>query len=274
MKNILAVIFAIVFSPITGLSQYSTYVPTPPVVNIYPQFEPLTMRLQQEALRTSIAASSQPNAASSRNGRAAVSKSRSTAARSKIKSVTDFTSSVDWILPDRLSRAMGKTPAQVSEIKQQLSSFLHTYETLAAGDNVSPDDLSYGLAFFIVNNYVVLNDSKEINPSLRSRSDESTINKKAAFSDAVQKIIHKQVKDTLTTNPAIVKLTDRQKQEFTEMLVIMTVKNYYTYEIAGKNKNAEGFAEAQDEARQSLEKMLGNMSADKLKITERGLEFR
>lgn len=273
MKNIPVVIFAIVFSAVTAFSQYTVYVPTPPVINIYPQFEPLNMHLQREYLRTSTAASSQPSAGSGKSGRAAVSKSRSTAARPKIKSATDFTSTADWILPERLSRAMGKTPAQISEIKQRLGSFLHTYETLAANDNVSPDDLSYGLAFFIVNNYVVVNDSKEINPALKSKSDESTINKKAAFSDAVQKIIRKQVKDSLTSNPAIAKLTDRQKQEFTEMLVIVTVTNYYMYEIAGKSGTAENFAQARNETRQLLEKILG-VPADKIKITENGLEFR
>jgi len=273
-KNILAVIFVIVFSSIPAFTQNTIFVPRPPVINIYPQFDPVRMQLEREYLRQSMAAASQKNAGvNGKKGGVAVSKSRSAVARSKAKSVTDFTSTGEWILPDRLSRTLGKTPAEVSEVKRQLNLFLHAYEKVATDDNSSPDDLSYGLSFFIVNNYVVMRDAKEVSPALKFRADESTIHQKAAFSDATHKIIHKQVKDSLTANPTIAKLTDRQKQELTEMMVIITVTNYYMYETAGKNDDAEGFAQAQNEAKQSLEKILG-VSADKIKITANGLEFK
>jgi hypothetical protein len=80
------------------------------------------------------------------------------------------------------------------------------------------------------------------------------------------------MKDVLSKNPEIIKLTNRQKQEFTEMLAITTTATFEMYAAAGKSGDPEAFAEAQNMAKQSLEKLFG-VSANKIKITANGLEF-
>ena len=87
-----------------------------------------------------------------------------------------------------------------------------------------------------------------------------------------EKAVYQQIKTFLSANPAIVKLTDRQKQEFTEMLAIASMTNFRMYETAGKNNDAELFTKPQSAAKQALETTLG-VSIDKIKITAQGVEF-
>ncbi len=74
-ENILAVIFVIVFSSIPAFTQNTVFVPRPPVINIYPQFDPVRMHLEQQLLRDNMNAASNGNGkkrrASSSNSRAA-----------------------------------------------------------------------------------------------------------------------------------------------------------------------------------------------------------
>ena len=90
---------------------------------------------------------------------------------------------------------------------------------------------------------------------------------------SAEKIVYQQIKDVLSKNPEIIKLTNRQKQEFTEMLAITTIATFDMYAAAGKSGDPEAFAEAQNTAKQSLEKLFG-VSADRIKITANGLEFK
>lgn len=193
------------------------------------------------------------------------------------KSVTEFSPAGGRILPARLSGAAGNR-----EARQTFDMFLDAYEKTAQSDGLSPNDLAYGFEFFIFNNYTIFNDLKDKNPAdkaLMSASGDPLLalqhrySKQAgAVSPAAEKVLYGQIKTFLSANPAIANLTDRQKQEFTEMLALVTVSNWSMYEMAGKNNDAEMFAKAQSTAKQMLEKMFG-VAADKIKITAKGLEF-
>lgn len=244
-----------------------------------PQLDPVAMHLQQQLFQQMAFGEMYKNSASGRKARAR--NSQSPAAKTP-KSVTAFSSSGERLLPERLSAAAGKTQTEVRNARQIFDMFLNNYEKTALNDGFPPNDLAYGFSFFIVNNYTVYHDLQEKSPAdkaLMSPSGDPLLalqhsySKKAgAVTSTAERAVYEQVKNFLSANPAIAKLTDRQKQEFTEMLAIMTVTNYYTYDTAGKNKDAEVFSKAQNSAKQSLEKLLGT-TADKIKISARGLEF-
>jgi len=283
-KNILAVIFVIAFSSIPAFAQNTVFVPTPPVINIYPQFDPVQMQLEQQYLRDSLNAASNETG---KKGRASASKSRASnpAPVKRVKTATEFDAvGRRRILPDQLSKAQGKNASEISQAKQAFDTFLNRYEESATTDGFPPNDLAYAFEFFIANNYNVYKDHLQQDPADKAPMSPSAdpllklarmANKRSGYSlvGYVDKIIYQQMKDVLSKNPAIVKLTDRQKQEFTEMLAITTIATFDMYAAAGKSGDPEAFAEAQNMAKQSLEKMLG-VSADKIKITAKGLEFK
>jgi len=271
-KNILAVIFVIAFSSLPALAQNTVFVPRPPVINIYPQFDPVRMHLEQQLLRDNMNAASNGNGkkrrASSSNSRAA------TTAPVKIATgVTAFNAAGGRILPDQLSKAQGKNASEISQAKQTFDKFLNLYQETAQKDGFPANDLAYGFEFFIVSNYIFYNDFLQQDPTDEALTSRNSKQASWALIQSAEKIVYQQIKDVLSKNPEIIKLTNRQKQEFTEMLAITTAATYYMYQMAGKNKDAEAFAEAQNTAKQALEKLFG-VSADRIKITANGLEFK
>jgi hypothetical protein len=248
-----------------------------------PQLDPVAIHLQQQLFQQMAFGEMYKNStAAGSKVRSRNSNSQNTAAETA-KSVTAFSPASGRILPARLSGATGKSATEISNARQIFDMFLSNYEKTAFNDGFPPNDLAYGFSFFIVNNYIIYHDLQEKSPAdkaLMSPSGDPLLamqhsySKKAgAVTSTAEKAVYQQVKTFLSANPAITKLTDRQKQEFTEMLAIVTVTNYYTYEMAGKNKNAEVYAKAQSAAKQSLEKLLG-APADKIKITAQGLEYK
>lgn len=278
MKKILvATVFVVAFSSIGAIAQ-GVFIPRPPVVYI-PELDPVRMHLEQQLFRDRMNAGG--GVVNGKKARVPASNSRAASAKTA-KSITAFNPVGGRILPAQLSNAAKKNAAGVSEAKQTFDMFLDNYEKTALNDGFPPNDLAYGLEFFIVNNYIIYNDLQEKSPAdkaLMSPSGDPLLalqhsySKKAgAVTSTAEKALYEQLKTLLSENPAIMKLTDRQKQEFTEMLAIVTVTNYYAYEVAGKNKDVKVFAEAQNAAKQSLEKLFG-VSANKIKITAKGLEF-
>jgi len=277
-KILLAVIFVTAFLSV-GATAQGVYVPRPPVVYI-PQLDPVRMHLEQQLFRDRM------NAGGIVNGkkvRVPASNSRNAPAKA-VKSITAFTPAGGRILPEQLSSAAGKSAPEIREAKQTFDMFLNNYEKTALTDGFPPNDLAYGFEFFIVNNYNIYNDLLYQNPAEKDLMKPSgnpllalqhMYSKQGGYAlvSSAENVVYQQIKTLLSANPEIIKLTDRQKQELTEMMVIITVTNYYMYETAGKNDDAEGFAQAQNEAKQSLEKTLG-VSADKIKITANGLEFK
>lgn len=160
--------------------------------------------------------------------------------------------------------------------------FLDRYEKTAINDGFPPNDLAYGFNFFIVNNYIIYNDLDEQSPAdkaLMAPSGDPLLALQHSYSKQAgavtatnENAVFQQIKTLLAANSEIIKLTDRQKQEYTEMLAVVTLANFNMYETAGKNKDSEAFAKARNMAKQSLEKLFG-VSADKIKITAKGLEF-
>lgn len=247
-----------------------------------PQLDPVAMHLQQQLFQQMAFGEMYKNSiAGGGKARARGANSQNPAAQTA-GSVTAYSPAGGRILPERLSIAAGKSATEIRHARQTFDMFLNNYEKTALDDGFPPNDLAYGFSFFIINHYIVYRDLQEKSPAdkaLMSSSGDPLLamqrsySKKAgAVTPAAERAVYQQVKTFFSANSAITKLTDRQKQEFTEMLAIVTVTTYYTYEMAGKNNNAEVFAKAQSAAKQSLQQLLG-APADKIKITTQGLEF-
>ena len=279
-KILLAVIFVTAFSIIRVTAQ--VFIPQPPAVYI-PQLDPVGMHLQQQVFQQmAFGEMYKDMIVNGKKVRVRTSNSRTPPPVKTAKSVTAFDLTGGRILPERLGSTAGKSAADVREAKQTFDMFLNDYEKVALKDGFPANDLAYGFEFFIVTNYNIYNDFLERNPAdkalMAPNGDpllalQRSYSTKARFvTMTAEKAVYQQIKTFLSANPAIVKLTDRQKQEFTEMLAIVSMTNFYMYETAGKNNDAKAFAKAQSAAKQSLENML-SVSADKIKITAKGLEF-
>lgn len=271
MKNILsALIIATAFSA-SEVSAQVVYIP---------QLDPVAMHLQQQLFQQMAFGEMHKN--STAGGKQTRARNSQNLAAKAARSVTAFGPAGGRILPERLSGAAGKSAAEVRDARQLFDMFLNNYEKTALNDGFPPHDLAYGFSFFIVNNYIVYHDLQEKSPDDKALMSpggdpllalQHSYSKQAgAVTSTAERAVYRQIETFLAANPAVAKLTDRQKQEFTEMLAIMTVTNYYAYETAGKSKDAAAFARAQSAAKQSLEKLLG-APADRIKITARGLEF-
>lgn len=271
-KVLLAVAFVVAFSSLQVKAQ---------VVYI-PQLDPVGTYLQQQVFQQMAFGEMYKDAiVNGKKVRVRVSASPAPAAKI-VKSVTDFSPAGGRLLPARLGAASGKSAAEIRDAKQTFDMLLDRYEQTARTDGFPATDLAYGFEFFIVNNYQVYNDVFNLSPADKALMQPSgnpllalqhRYSKQAsAVSPTAEKALYQQIKTFLSANPAIAKLTDRQKQEFTEMLAIVTMTNFHMYETAGKNNDAEAFAKVQSTAKQMLEKMFG-VSIDKIKITAKGLEF-
>lgn len=273
MKRILlAIIFVAVFSSLELKAQ---------VVYI-PQLDPVHMYMQQQVFQQMAFGEMYKDAiVNGKKVRVRTSTPQAPLAKTA-KGITAFSASNGRIISERLSSGAGKSPAQIREAKQMFDTLLDSYEKTARDDGFPPNDLAYGFVFYIVNSYNIYHDLLEQSPADKALMAPSgnpllalqrTYSKRAGTITATgEKAVYQQVKNFLSANPAIVKLTDRQKQEYTEMLAIVSMTNFYMYESAGKNNDAEAFDKAQGMARQLLEKMF-SVSADKIKITAKGLEF-
>ncbi len=258
-KILLAVIFVTAFLSI-GATAQGVYVPRPPVVYI-PQLDPVRMHLEQQLFRDRMnAGASNKMGVKGKKGQGPASNSRSATAKT-VKSVTTFNPAGGRILSAQLSGASGQSAAEIQQAKQTFEMYLDRYEKTALDDGFPPNDLAYGFNFFIVNNYIIYRDLYEQSPAdkaLMAPSGDPLLALQHSYSkqagtvtSTAENAVYQQVKTLLSTNPEIIKLTDRQKQEFTEMLAVVTLANFSMYETAGKNNDAEAFAQAQSMAKQS-----------------------
>lgn len=277
MKKILVSIVLILALSVIGAKAQA-------VAPIYiPQMDPVYIHLQNQIRQQMAFGDMYKQMATGKKGSANAATAKRTPqspAAKTVMSITAYNTSNGRLLPDRLSKAAGKNPAEIANYKQVFDVFLNNYENDARGNTLLPNDLSYAVGFFIVNHYAIVYDLLEFSPAdkaLMSSSGDPLLALQHSYSKQAlrvsplgEKAVFKQMGDFLASNPQIAKLTDAQKQEFTEMLAIQTVYNFYLYEQAGKNKDTRAFEQIQTKAEQALESLLG-IPADKIKITEKGL---
>ena len=200
-KILLVVIFITAFSSV-GVNAQTVFVPRPPVVYI-PQLDPVRMHLEQQLFRDSMNAASVGNGKQSRVP-SSNSRTTSTALVKTAKGVTAFNAAGGRILPDQLSKAGGKSAAEISEAKQTLDMFLNNYEKTAITDGFPANDLAYGFEFFIVNNYNIYKDLLHQDPADKALMSRDSKKAGYALVTSAEKIVYQQIKDVLSANPEII----------------------------------------------------------------------
>lgn len=193
-------------------------------------------------------------------------------------SVTAFRSS-GYVLPEMLAAA-GQNPREKTETKQLITQLLDLYHQTAKKDGFQSNDLAYAFEYFVVNNYNVQNYFLDIHadPRIQQMSD-SLARLQAVYSKQAQAItltqeraVYEQFKNVLTQNPEMKKMTDRQKQEATELLAVMTGVSVAQFTKGSRSKSAADMEKGSQLAQRNLERLFGNSAAN-LKFTNNGMEF-
>ncbi|BDC51486.1 hypothetical protein F183_A38020 [Bryobacterales bacterium F-183] len=184
---------------------------------------------------------------------------------------TEFRHSGSRILPKRFPR-----PA-VSE------SFLELYEKTAKDDRFPANDLAYAMTYFVVNSYMTVHDlhrvDYEYDPWAKRGKDSfdriALMGQKKNMTPTPlqERAVFLQFREELSKNPKIVKMTDAEKQEMTELLAITFGENFLKYRNALSPLGVERDAEvARKEAAANLQKLFG-IPAERLKINESGFTY-
>jgi hypothetical protein len=143
-------------------------------------------------------------------------------------------------------------PAQAQAQAEWLfNQLLATYAKVERENGVPHGDLGAAVAFFLGGNWMALNNSP--------------------LSDAKFVPIIGQMRTSLAASPGLVALTNRQKQEIYEQMVINGMFMATTQMALSKKNNPAMVARMQDAARANLSQWLGTDAA-RLRVTANGLE--
>ncbi|MBK8057055.1 MAG: hypothetical protein IPK33_03960 [Gemmatimonadetes bacterium] len=184
------------------------------------------------------------------------------------------------ILPAVLSERAAAGSARDASVRF-FGSLLDLYTRTARTDGFPEHDLAYALEYYVVNTYMTYHDLHEVpydkDPRIKRSADplerlQLLAEKKALkVSMSQERAVFNQIRGMLAANPSIARLSDREKQEATELLAIMMGVNYSTYMRGVETGDDRLLQEARQGARQNLERLLG-LPVDRIKIGSKGLE--
>jgi hypothetical protein len=184
------------------------------------------------------------------------------------------------ILPAQLAARAAGSPEQKRQAEQFFESQLELYNRTAANDRFPAHDLAYAMEYLIVNSYMVYHDLHDVpyekDPRVKRGKDAfdriTIINQKKALKPTPlqERAVYNQMQQMLAANPGVARLSDREKQEMTELLAIMLGINYATYMQGVNTEDERVMAQARQTARANLERLLG-VPITQLKIDESGV---
>ena len=184
------------------------------------------------------------------------------------------------ILPAALAERTANGNVDKRTAQQFFESQIDLYKRTAATDGFPPNEVAYALEYFIVNTYMTYHDLHDVpyekDPRVKRGKDSfdriTIINEKKALKPTMlqERAVFGQMQSVLAANPAFAKMTDRDKQELTELLAIMMGVNYSTYMRGVNAEDERQIAQARQTARENLERVLGT-PVDRIKIDERGV---
>ena len=158
---------------------------------------------------------------------------------------------------------------QQEEAEQIFHQALKLYRKTSAKHGVKSNNLVSAFEYFLVNNYHVyynvfgdtigsiMYDSSKLPNFINSEQEETLL---------------KQFRQMFGNNDTFKKLTDKEKQQATETLVIMTNIPWFIYETGIKNEDYKLIKQAQSMAKENLENIFGT-SADNIVINDYGISF-
>jgi hypothetical protein len=184
------------------------------------------------------------------------------------------------LLPDMLAAATSEDPTKRAEARQLFGGLLELYMQTARKDGFPADDLAYAFEYFVVNNYATYHDIHDLDytndPRLRREPDAvrrvTILTEKSARRVTLpqERAVYDQFRTLLASNAQIRQLSDRDKQQLTELLAIMMGVTYASY-VRGIQTGDEAMIEqARQTARAGLERLTG-VPVDRLTIGDAGL---
>jgi hypothetical protein len=186
---------------------------------------------------------------------------------------TKFKASTRFVVADMLVKDSQATAQEKADAVKIIERMVIIYADTATKDGFPANDLAYAFEYFVVQNYHAYHNVFE-NPVVIPYTNTIDVSKTPNYvSSFGEKALFNQFKAVLSQNPAVTKLSDLRKQQYTEMLAVVTNLNFTAYGEGLKRKDRKIINQARAAAKQNLEQLFG-VSADKIVINDAGLSFK
>lgn len=189
------------------------------------------------------------------------------------RSSTLYRGSKEFVLVDLLVKPSQATAQQKADAVKIIEQMVIIYADTATKDGFPANDLAYAFEYFVVQNYHAYHNVFE-NPVVIPYTNTIDVSKTPNYvSSFGEKALFNQFKAVLSQNPAVTKLSDLQKQQYTELLAVVTNINFTAYSEGLKRKDRKIIEQTRAVAKRNLEQLFG-VPADKIVITDAGLSFK
>ncbi len=159
---------------------------------------------------------------------------------------------------------------QQEEAEQIFQQALKLYRETSAKDGVRSNNLVSAFEYFLVNNYhIYYNVFGDLGDSIMY--DSSKIPN--FISSEQEETLYKQFRQMFASNDTFKKLTDKEKQQATETLAIMTNIPWFMYETGLKNEDSKLVKQARTMAKENLENIFGT-PAGNIIVNDYGISFK
>lgn len=196
------------------------------------------------------------------------------------KDATKFSPSATSVLPKLLAEKTGGDAAKQRQSEQFFQSLLGLYDQTAKKDGFPSNDVAYAFEYFVVNSYMIYHDLHEVdyNKDPRIKRGKDSLDRLRLMAEKkAQKVtitqeraVYQQLKTMLSGNAEVKKMSERQKQELTELLAIMFGVNLTAYMKGVNSEDQNTIEQSHQMAKNYLEKLIGS-PIDRIKIGDDGL---
>jgi len=170
-------------------------------------------------------------------------------------------------------KQMGKSAQEREDLSALVRYCLKFYTQVAKNDGYAPNDLAYAFEYYVVNNYHAQKDIYRDYRGFKNRGVVDSGKLPDFINSDSEKNIYGQFRSALLSNPAIMKMTDAEKERVTGYLAMMTNLAWLKYDSAVTAGDDEEIERAREMAKQNLEGFFGT-SVDKIMITDAGVKLR
>jgi hypothetical protein len=154
-------------------------------------------------------------------------------------------------VPQQLAARLGKTPQERQDIKAVLTQCLHFYTDTARHKGVPLNDVARALNYFIATNYFIYAQGSGPTPQEMHATRE-------------------MIRANMAQDATFRRMSDRQKQEAYETLIVLAGFVDLGYGTAQQNGDERAAASYRAMAKQNLETLLG-VPVEKIHYTSAGL---
>lgn len=176
------------------------------------------------------------------------------------------------ILSDKDLTQMTGNEQQKKALEAFLNNALSDYTKVAKYNYYAPNDLAYAFDFFIVRNYHAYKNVLREYKGYKNRGVIDLGTLPDYIDSDHEKIIYRQFRAILAANPAIIKMTDQDKERLTAYLVLTSNVPYLMYDAAITAGDDAAIEKARQMARQNLQAFFG-ASPDQISIDASGVRL-